>query len=226
MVGRLIAWLLHLLAADEVLPMVDSLPNVPGLSEMAPSFLAAFAAMAAAAGVDADHLAAVVSNESRFRPDAENPDTHAIGLIQFMPSTAALLGTSTDELRRLSATEQLPYVAKFFGRYLHQLAPRDVYLAVFWPAAIGKPDETTLFEEGSIGYTQNRGLDRDHDGRITAGDVRGTIEAILVAAALKPRLVVGVHTTGAPSAPGSSGAALVVLLVVAIIGGLAAWPKT
>src|SRR3990167_3056635 len=38
----------------------------------------------------------------------------AIGLIQFMPSTAHLLGTTTEQLAQMTAVEQLAYVRRYF----------------------------------------------------------------------------------------------------------------
>lgn len=47
--------------------------------------------------IDKDDLMAVMAFESRFDPKAVAQSTGATGLIQFMPSTAESLGTSTDE---------------------------------------------------------------------------------------------------------------------------------
>jgi hypothetical protein len=98
-----------------------------------------------------------------------------------MPATAALLGTSPDTLRRMTELEQLEYVEKYFERVApnRALAPRDVAMAVFLPSRIGHPDEDIAFSTGSIGYEQNKGLDRDKDGRITLGEVRDDVERML-----------------------------------------------
>lgn len=100
----------------------------------------------------------------------------AIGLIQFMPATAAALGTSVEELAALSAEDQLLYVELFFRPWknrLHSLG--DVYGAILWPGMIGKPDATVIFEQGDEArpklYLQNRGLDLNHDGHITRGEI-------------------------------------------------------
>ena len=67
------------------------------------------------------------------------------GLIQFGKTTAKGLGTSTDELRQMDAIEQLDWVEKYFQPYKRKMFNiSDVYLAVFFPVAIGKPDDWVL----------------------------------------------------------------------------------
>jgi hypothetical protein len=203
--------------------MPDTLPDVPGLNEMAPSFLRAFVDAARSVNVDADRLAVLVSHESRFLPSIQNSETRATGLIQFMPSTARALGTTVDALKRMSATEQLPYVAAFFAPYHGRLAPRDVIIAALG-TGVGKPDDTIVFEEGSTGYRQNPGLDTNHDGVISLGDVRAQSDNMLAAAARKPRLIVPDAGSSPPAdampAQGRApaGGAFVGLLVLAGLG--------
>jgi soluble lytic murein transglycosylase-like protein len=45
-----------------------------------------------------------------FRPDKINPVSGATGLIQFMPSTACTMGTTTLALKKMTNVEQLKYV--------------------------------------------------------------------------------------------------------------------
>lgn len=126
-------------------------------------------------GVDPNHLMACMAFESgrTFSPAIHNAaGSGAVGLIQFMPATAQALGTTTDDLSRMTAEEQLDFVAKYFaGRrgQLHTL--EDVYMAILWPAAIGKPDDHVLFDRDDAlhpkRYIQNAGLDFNRDGKIT-----------------------------------------------------------
>lgn len=150
---------------------MTTLPDVQGLRRHPPAVWRELLAIAARRGLDVDHLAAVIAQESGWNPQAENPYSHAVGLIQWMPQFAPVFGTTTDALKRMSALEQLAYVEKYFARF-RQLAPRDIAIAVFLPARIGRPDSEIAFEAGSVGYRQNAGLDTDHDGRITLGEVR------------------------------------------------------
>lgn len=53
-----------------------------------------------------------------------------------MPSTAEWLGTSSDELVKMSAIEQLDYVEKYFKSFSGNL--NDItYMTVLLPAAVG-----------------------------------------------------------------------------------------
>lgn len=79
--------------------------------------------------------------ESKLNHKAINPISGATGLIQFMPTTARSLGTTTDVLRRMSNVQQLDYVLAYLRPYKGRMkAWVDVYLAVFYPKAMGKPD--------------------------------------------------------------------------------------
>jgi len=113
----------------------------------------------------------------RFAPDVRNgAGSGAVGLIQFMPQTAAALGTSTDELAAMTPETQLGFVKAYFepraGR-LNSLG--DVYGAILWPAMIGKPDDAVVFDEADPHhpklYLQNKGLDLNADGKITKAEV-------------------------------------------------------
>ena len=107
----------------------------------------------------------------------------AVGLIQFMPQTAALLHTATDKLAALTPLAQLDYVDLYFRPTLNRLRNLgDLYCAVLWPAGIGQPDDAVLFEKGGDHpklYLQNAGLDLYHDGDITRGEVTAKVRALL-----------------------------------------------
>lgn len=105
----------------------------------------------------------------------------AVGLIQFMPQTAAALGTTTEQLAAMTPEDQLNYVWKYFAPFkgrLHNLG--DIYMAILWPAAIGRPDSYVLFDQaaGPRAYAQNKGLDFNRDGRITRGEAYARVAAL------------------------------------------------
>lgn len=97
----------------------------------------------------------------------------ATGLIQFMPSTAISLGTTTTNLAKMTAEDQLNYVYKYFKPWAGKLRNLgDVYMAILWPAGVGKPDTYVLWDKASkpTTYRQNAGLDLNKDGTITRAE--------------------------------------------------------
>lgn len=122
----------------------------------------------------ASYLMACMAFETgrTFSPFIRNmAGSGATGLIQFMPATARGLGTTTEELAKMRAEDQLEYVEKHFQPYARRIETCcDFYMAIFLPKYIGASDDIKLFSQGSTGYTQNRGLDRDRKGFITKGD--------------------------------------------------------
>jgi hypothetical protein len=96
----------------------------------------------------------------------------AVGLIQFMPQTAHMLGTSTEELVSKTNVQQLDDVENYFKPSAGKIVSlSDMYMAILWPAAIGKPDDWVLFDQNDTNhpalYIQNKGLDFNKDGKIT-----------------------------------------------------------
>jgi len=107
----------------------------------------------------------------------------ATGLIQFMPSTARSLGTTTAKLAAMTAEDQLNFVHKYFKPFrgrLHTLA--DLYMAILWPAGVGKPESYVLFDRSKPGkaYRQNSGIDMNKDGLVTKAEATAKVHAKLV----------------------------------------------
>lgn len=109
-----------------------------------------------------------------FSPSIRNAaGSGAVGLIQFMPHIAFLLATSTEKLAHMTAEEQLEYVHKYLKPYAGRLLTfEDVYMAILWPAAIGKPSDFVLWSKATkpLAYRQNIGLDMDRDGDVTKAE--------------------------------------------------------
>ena len=127
--------------------------------------------------IDPNWLMAIMYFESArtFSPSIQNP-SGATGLIQFMPSTAIGLGTTTTELKNMSAVQQLDYVYKYYLPYKSKLNNYiDLYLVTFFPAALGKPDDFVIQSSGlSAGLIgrQNPSLDVNKDGVIQVWEIK------------------------------------------------------
>lgn len=191
--------------------------DIAGLRETPAGFRSALAEMSLGLGLDPSYVAAVMAVETgrTFSPSIQNPFTDAVGLIQFMPATARAMGTSVDDLKRMSAVQQLPWVARFFRPYLSRIrpdVPGDYYLAVFYPAAIGRSPDSVIYARGETGYTQNPGLDRDGDGYIRVSDVTATVDGVVARARALPPLDV---TVGASLLTWTFGGLVAVLVGVA-----------
>lgn len=141
-------------------------------------FVLAVVELANHLGCYAGELMACMAFETggSFDPAKHNPASSATGLIQFMRDTALGLGTTVEDLARMTRLEQLEKVAEYFEPYrgrLHTLA--DVYMAILWPAAVGLADDAEIFPEGSRAYLANRGLDIDHNGAVTKAEAAGFV---------------------------------------------------
>jgi len=151
--------------------------------KVSPTFKRRVIEISAELGMDPNNLMAAMAFESArtFRADIENPFSGAAGLIQFMPATAKGLGTSTAALKRMTPVAQLEFVRRYFlpqkGR-LNDL--NDVYMAILWPRAVGRPASHVLFVNGSRQYSQNKGLDVNFDGVVTKAEAASRVQQHLV----------------------------------------------
>lgn len=113
-----------------------------------------------------------------FRPDIKNPGSSATGLIQFMEATAKGMGTTTAALAKMTQVEQMNYVYRYFKPYTGKLKNlADIYMAILWPAGIGKPLDHVLWSRGSSAYAANKGLDLDNSGTITKAEAYACVKA-------------------------------------------------
>ena len=165
----------------------NRIDGVQGNPNVTPAFISEVEAMAGRLGTKPEYLMAVMSFETggSFSPgQANNAGSGATGLIQFMPNTASDLGTSTAALAQMSSVEQLQYVEKYFmqraGAGNGNLSTLEgVYTSVLYGSPKSDPN-STLWSAGSNEYKWNSGLDKNGDGRITAGEaanaVRGRVD--------------------------------------------------
>jgi hypothetical protein len=161
--------------------------SIRGANTTTPEFKRKEIDVANALGISPFFLMAVMSFESghTFSPGVVNQaGSGATGLIQFMPKVAESLGTTVEKLAAMSAVEQLDYVKKYFEQYKDKLNKdhtlRDVYMAVLYPNAIGKGDNYVLFKKGTTAYEQNKQLDVNGDGRITAAEAAAFVDGMFI----------------------------------------------
>lgn len=128
-------------------------------------------------------LTMCIETARTFKASIQNPVSKATGLIQFMHATAVALGTTLKELAAMSEEEQLDYVFKYLRTYkgkMHSYV--DVYLSVFYPAAVGKPDSYLLGATPEMRRKialQNSAYDVNKDAAICVGEVKACIRKFI-----------------------------------------------
>jgi hypothetical protein len=162
--------------------------SIPEKVKQDTSFTQGVTQLAKKYDVPEDYLYAVMGFETggTFDPAQKNlAGSGATGLIQFMPSTAEGLGTTTEALSKMTRSEQLTYVDKYFAsKDIQGGTLSDLYMAVLLPAAVGKPEDYVLFGAGGAyggqrAYDQNKGLDLNKDGKITKAEATSKVAAYL-----------------------------------------------
>ncbi len=138
-------------------------------------------------GVAPEWLMSVMYSESKFDAKVTNhKGSGAVGLIQWMPATAKDLGTSSQELGRLSHIKQLDYVYKYLDRvrkkYGDYESITDLYLAILYPKALEGDYCYTLYAHPSKMYTQNSLLDENKDKRVTVKDIDSRMKRLFLPA--------------------------------------------
>lgn len=129
--------------------------------------------------IDPTDLITVMWAESMMNTTAVNDSSNATGLIQFIPSTMKHLGLTKEELLNMSILEQLDEVERYFnltGKVELIDGFMDLYLAVFYPKAVGKGADYIIGAKNGSKfkqkiYRQNIHVDRNKDGLITSGDL-------------------------------------------------------
>ena len=181
------------------------------------AFLSKVQNVADTLGVSADSLMTVMNSESGLDSTAVNPASGATGLIQFMPNTAAGLGTSTAALRAMSNVDQLDYVQQYYANISQPLTSYyDLYAATFYPYMIGQPDSYVIGSEKGTAYAQtiarqNPAVDINGNGVITLGDFKQWIDSRLPSFALQALSTIEAN-------PVTSGLLIAVAIAIVITG--------
>ncbi len=187
----------------------------PAAPDVSPAFKSQIAAMAQRLGVDPAHLLAVMWFESRLAPNAKNPASGAVGLIQFLPSVAAdllgLRGAGREKragaaIAAMPAEDQLGLVEAYLARVMRGrkiTSLRDLYMCVLFPSAVGRGSGFAIARSdaptdlGRAIYAQNAALDANRDGVVTAGEAAAAVEGASSSPTLK-RIIADVTAPALP----------------------------
>lgn len=184
--------------------------DVPGIRAQPIERLRRFARLMRVAGADPALVGAVISFESAWNPNARNPNSNAVGLIQWTTTGAEAQGFEREQIAAMGADAQIDLVADWYGQHnTSNWRVVDYYLAVFAPGAIGKSAGAAVYSAPSKAYEQNAGLDVDNDGVITVADITSRFGGLVAAAQKRPRIAVS--DSRAPRV-------LAAVLAVALIG--------
>jgi hypothetical protein len=174
--------------------MRDLYPVRGLLSSTTPEFRTRLREVSEWLGVDPTDLAAIIAFESGFNPRAVNQVSQATGLIQWIPSTArAMYSLTVAQIASLSAVEQLELVRRYFaGARGRNLDAHGLYMLV-WNGSPASQDEVLGVSDAGghsgLVYSQNKGLDLNRDGQITAGEASTIVRSIVAAAKRQPPVV-------------------------------------
>lgn len=158
-------------------------------TKVSPEFRARVQKMATNLGTKADYLMAIMAFETgrTFDPaqkNGANPSGGPVGLIQFTAVAVAALGITKAEIVKLTAVGQLDYVEKHLMKKKHLGLSRleDLYAAVHWPVATGKPLGYVLYSKAKSPkfYNANKGFDVfPADGKVTLKEAAKKVEDLL-----------------------------------------------
>lgn len=97
----------------------------------------------------------------------------AVGLIQFMPRTAKGLGTSSEELSKMTNVKQLDYVEKYLSSFKGKVGDiKNLYLSIIYPKALKSQSEEVFSKKSTLQqYVANKGFDLNKDGQITKSEM-------------------------------------------------------
>jgi len=131
-------------------------------------------------GLDPNWLMAIMDFESAgtFSPNITNSLGY-VGLIQLGASARKTLGVTKEQLKAMTAVEQLDYVEKYFNMYKGKYKSYvDAYFAVFFPLAIGKPDDWIIQGGGLTAkqvYDANPAFANVKDDKLRVWEVKKTM---------------------------------------------------
>lgn len=101
----------------------------------------------------------------------------AYGFIQITKSTASkYLGISPEDLQKLTWQGYMDYVRLYLQKrvkeYAKPASAYELYALIHFPVAFRKPDDYSLYVQGSDAYSGNKNLDYNKDGRVRWSEVK------------------------------------------------------
>lgn len=121
-------------------------------------------------GLTRSEIFRTIQGESAFNPRAQNKDTNAAGLFQFIPSTAAELGYTTDDILSMEPAEQLRLYDKYLERWNYK-GGNSLGIMQAAPAFANASEDTVVYKKGSKAWEQNPGWRPKSGGDITVASI-------------------------------------------------------
>jgi hypothetical protein len=150
-------------------------PNSSTSSHWTDQDMRAFVDYLSPLGIPLKDSLLVYTAESGLDPKAHS--SAAWGIPQLTASTMKSLGWTrpASEFASLTVSEQIPWIAKLQASQIAMIGyvPKnalELYVANFSPVAAKNRSER-IYEEGTLNYEANKGLDRDHKGYIAPSDL-------------------------------------------------------
>lgn len=134
-----------------------------------PAFMENLAYFQEKHGVSDTELFNIIRGESAFNPKAQNKDTNAAGLFQFIPSTASELGYTPEEILDMEPAEQLMVYDQYLDRWGYQGEGLGIMQAA--PAYRDAGDDDVIYDVGSAAWDVNPGWRAGGDGPITKASI-------------------------------------------------------
>jgi hypothetical protein len=176
------------------------------MQDLGPNFYKKLIEVSASVGMPPENLLNVMGLESGFNPSVGKPGS-AVGLVQILPKYLGKLGYkgSESDFRNAPPEEQLIYIEKLIKGNMNGVnggkpfkSVTQYYLSNFLPACLKRQDiinedpnaiiaaenptelhipNTSIEFEKKV-YKQNSGLDSNHDGAITYGDLTNKLSQV------------------------------------------------
>jgi len=173
------------------------------MSDLSPEFYKKLLEVSASVGMQPEQILNIMALESSVSSSAINKDSGAVGLTQFIPSTLRSVGYtgSSYDFAKEPGEVQLEYIEKYIKRVSGGKplkSATQLYVANLLPIALRLPgviqeDPNTIIcsknldkphlpgisiEKEKKYYDANSGLDTDHDGNITYGDLQTKLKQV------------------------------------------------